>query len=216
MKRPELCDSKPKPEQGVSESRQEHRQEQRPGRRSRHEQECRQLASSRRAQLAADFPDDGQVEVGGAPGERVVEEHAIGAESLPSPRPVAGKPRPDDTVAELAGPAMGIGAIMATPAAPGAEALAEALTDDAPQQEFIIGGNDRAHHLALVQTFARTQPYALAPSRTADPLFGPLRPSSRAECRRRCGKADTCDPSSELGCGGEYCGLSFAAARESL
>lgn len=35
------------------------------------------------------------------------------------------------------------------------------------------------------------------------------RPSSRAECARRCGSDGFCDPSSELGCGGEYCGWKY-------
>jgi len=75
--------------------------------------------------------------------------------------------------------------------------------DDERADETIIGSGDRAHHLALKSSLVIYPPLPLRPARTSLP---PLRPTSRAQCQRRCGKAGFCDPSSELGCGGEYCG----------
>lgn len=75
--------------------------------------------------------------------------------------------------------------------------------DDERADETIIGSGDRAHHLALKSALVVYPPLPLRPART---LLPPLRPASRAACQRRCGKAGFCDPSSELGCGGEYCG----------
>jgi len=75
--------------------------------------------------------------------------------------------------------------------------------DDERADETIIGSGDRAHHLALKSAMVIYPPLPLRPARTSLP---PLRPASRAQCQRRCGKAGFCDPSSELGCGGEYCG----------
>lgn len=79
------------------------------------------------------------------------------------------------------------------------------LLDGADERadETIIGSGDRAHHLALKSSLVIYPPLPLRPARTSLP---PLRPTSRAQCQRRCGKAGFCDPSSELGCGGEYCG----------
>lgn len=82
------------------------------------------------------------------------------------------------------------------------------------EAEPFIGGADRMHHLALI---AGRGP-APEPGRQyrADALVLPPGPTSRAECRRRCGTGGFCDPSEALGCGGEYCGNANAAAREAL
>lgn len=77
----------------------------------------------------------------------------------------------------------------------------------------IIGSGDRAHHLALAPGAARRE--AQRPAGGRESLVLPLRPESRVECRRRCGKAGFCDPASDLGCGGEYCG-NTAFSREAL
>ena len=88
---------------------------------------------------------------------------------------------------------------------------------EAPADERIIGSGDRMHHLALVAGSAPPpHPRALRVRREGDSLVLPPGPNSRAECRRRCGKAGFCDPSAALGCGGEYCGNANAAAREAL
>jgi len=83
------------------------------------------------------------------------------------------------------------------------------LEDGEPADEVIIGSGDRAPHMALKAAFApfpgRPSPVARRPA-----TLPPLHPASRAECGRRCGKGDFCDPSSELGCGGEYCGNRYA------
>lgn len=76
----------------------------------------------------------------------------------------------------------------------------------------IVGSGDRAHHLALAPGAARSE--TVPPVHGREPLVLPLRPQSRAECRRRCGRGGFCDPASDLGCGGEYCGN--AVMRESL
>jgi len=100
------------------------------------------------------------------------------------------------------------GAIGAS-AAGGADLLLE--EGDASSRR-IAGSGDRAHHLALVPGAGRRD--AVPPIHGREPLVLPLRPHSRAECRRRCGKGGFCDPASDLGCGGEYCGN--AVMRESL
>lgn len=93
------------------------------------------------------------------------------------------------------------------------------LDDDTVPDEHIIGSSDRMHHLALVSGHGPSPlPRPLRPQLRgeADALVLPPGPKSRAECRRRCGKAGFCDPSAALGCGGEYCGNATAAAREAL
>ncbi|WP_296555970.1 hypothetical protein [Pigmentiphaga sp.] len=77
----------------------------------------------------------------------------------------------------------------------------------------IIGSGDRAHHLALAPGATRRD--AQRPANGRESLVLPLRPESRVECQRRCGKAGFCDPASDLGCGGEYCG-NVATWREAL
>lgn len=72
------------------------------------------------------------------------------------------------------------------------------------QDDTIAGSTDRAHHLSL--KFAHVAVAPRQPTPGAAPLVAPRQPLSRAECRRRCGKGGFCDPASELGCGGEYCG----------
>lgn len=72
------------------------------------------------------------------------------------------------------------------------------------QDDTIAGANDRAHHLSL--KYAHVTVTLRPPAAAGPPLIAPRAPLSRAECRRRCGKAGFCDPASELGCGGEYCG----------
>ncbi len=69
--------------------------------------------------------------------------------------------------------------------------------------ESIVGSGDRAYHLALIFGSSIPSLRPLAASRTQ--LLPALRPSSQAECQRRCGTGGFCDPSSNLGCGGEYC-----------
>ena len=77
----------------------------------------------------------------------------------------------------------------------------------------IVGSGDRAHHLALAPGALRRE--AQRPPSGRESLVLPLRPESRVECQRRCGKAGFCDPASDLGCGGEYCG-NAAVWREAL
>jgi hypothetical protein len=79
------------------------------------------------------------------------------------------------------------------------------LHDDAgePVDHAIAGVGDRAHHMALKVSHVVVAPRQ-APVGRPQPLPR-LRPSSRADCQRRCGTAGFCDPSSDLGCGGEYC-----------
>ena len=73
--------------------------------------------------------------------------------------------------------------------------------------ERIIGIGDRAYYLAMAAALANTILRPGAKKRV--PLLPVLKPTSHAECRRRCGSDGFCDPSSELGCGGQYCpGLS--------
>lgn len=72
------------------------------------------------------------------------------------------------------------------------------------QDDTIAGTNDRAHHLSLKVAHVAVAPRQPAPGPA--PLIAPRPPLSRAECRRRCGQAGFCDPASEHGCGGEYCG----------
>lgn len=82
--------------------------------------------------------------------------------------------------------------------------LAEvAIGAAAPPVSDIIGVGDRAHHMALKLGHVTVAPRQ-APVGRPVPLPR-LPPSSRAECQRRCGTAGFCDPSSDLGCGGEYC-----------
>ncbi|MFJ3044655.1 hypothetical protein ACIPEN_02385 [Herbaspirillum chlorophenolicum] len=80
------------------------------------------------------------------------------------------------------------------------------IADDEPasQRHTIIGSGDRAHHLAMAPGTPAPQPRQ--PSARRDALIMPPKPKSRAECQRRCGKNGFCDPSSDLGCGGEHCG----------
>lgn len=89
---------------------------------------------------------------------------------------------------------------------------------DSVPDERIIGSGDRMHHLALVPGHPAPAPPWPGPAsrRDAGALVLPPGPGSRAECRRRCGKAGLCDPSSALGCGGEYCDSATAAAREAI
>ncbi|WP_034300942.1 hypothetical protein [Herbaspirillum sp. RV1423] len=76
----------------------------------------------------------------------------------------------------------------------------------------ILGSGDRAHHMALKNSYHPFPPRPLPIGRAS--LLPSLRPASRAECQRRCGKAGFCDPSSELGCGGEYCGNRYEMMSE--
>jgi hypothetical protein len=68
--------------------------------------------------------------------------------------------------------------------------------------EPIIGSGDRMHHLALVAGHGTVQ---LRPAARRGGTLPPLRPTSRAACERRCGRAGQCDPASPHGCGGEFC-----------
>ncbi|RZI42212.1 hypothetical protein EGT07_13390 [Herbaspirillum sp. HC18] len=68
----------------------------------------------------------------------------------------------------------------------------------------IPGIDDRAAHLAMAVVPGR--PALRRPRLPAKNSLPALRPSSRAECERRCGSDGFCDPSSELGCGGIHCG----------
>ncbi|EJN02940.1 hypothetical protein [Herbaspirillum sp. YR522] len=88
------------------------------------------------------------------------------------------------------------------------------IEQDEPASERIVGSGDRMHHLALVAGHAVAQ--ARRRPLPRDSLVLPAGPKSRAECRRRCGKAGFCDPSSDLGCGGQYCDNATAAARQAL
>jgi hypothetical protein len=84
------------------------------------------------------------------------------------------------------------------------DAVSDAVSERVDQDETIVGSGDRAHHLALkfanIAVALRQEPIGRAQ------LIASRQPLSRAECRRRCGQAGFCDPASELGCGGEYCG----------
>jgi len=237
MKRPELADLVRKPEQAAHEMR--------PGKRSRHEHEVRQLPIRRAPPpLPGDPTPEASAPLYGAPGERSVPDLPIGVDPdgrpVPAVQPSSAAPTSSAagsmvSASSTAAPSFGAtfslfssqaraplpstrpgaGDIIGqatSAAAAGVEWIVE--DDAAASAESIIGSGDRAPHLALAAGQARPPPPR--PLATPDPLLGPVRARSRAECRRRCGKADTCDPSSELGCGGEYCGRSFAATRDAL
>ncbi|AKZ62909.1 hypothetical protein F506_09680 [Herbaspirillum hiltneri N3] len=126
-----------------------------------------------------------------------------------------GEEMPDDCTAAdpFIGAAVAVGLEGCADAAPGRPSHRSGdtdggdmlLEDSEPSDEVIIGSGDRAQHMALKNAFVpfsgRPSPVARRPA-----TLPPLRPTSRAECGRRCGKGGFCDPSSELGCGGEYCG----------
>lgn len=84
------------------------------------------------------------------------------------------------------------------------DACGEAASGPVCQDETIVGSGDRAYYLSLkfanIAVALRQEPIGKTE------LITPRRPLSRAECHRRCGKAGFCDPASDLGCGGEYCG----------
>ncbi|BEV15662.1 hypothetical protein HBDW_24500 [Herbaspirillum sp. DW155] len=72
-------------------------------------------------------------------------------------------------------------------------------------EETIIGSGDRAHHLALKYTQVSV---SLRPSRiVTPPLIAPGAPLSPSQRQRRCLQSGFCDPSSPLGCGGQFCDL---------
>ena len=104
----------------------------------------------------------------------------------------------------------------------GAEEPLIGLDDGAPVDDTIIGNSDRAHHLAMAPGLSPVTVLRPRISKNSsgdtlqDTLVLPPGPKSRAECRRRCGKAGFCDPSSEMGCGGEYCGNAGLAMRDAL
>ncbi|MET3133324.1 hypothetical protein AAKU55_003614 [Oxalobacteraceae bacterium GrIS 1.11] len=63
--------------------------------------------------------------------------------------------------------------------------------------------DDRVLYLAMVAAPAMAtlrQPLA-----GKFPALPAIKPRTKAECTRRCGTDGFCDPSSPLGCGGEYC-----------
>lgn len=68
----------------------------------------------------------------------------------------------------------------------------------------IPGIGDRAFQLALVA--APGIPSLRAPKLGKKPTISGARPKSRAECERRSGRGCVCDPTSEAGCRGFYCG----------
>ena len=121
-----------------------------------------------------------------------------------------GEEMPDDCAAAdpFIGAAVAVGlegCADAAPSRPSQHGGDMLLEEGEPADEVIIGSGDRAQHMALKNAFV---PFLGRPSPAARRLatLPPLRPASRAECGRRCGKGGFCDPSSELGCGGEYCG----------
>jgi len=71
----------------------------------------------------------------------------------------------------------------------------------------IAGHDDRMHYLAMVATAGIA--LLRAPTMAAPSLLPAVRAQSKAECTRRCGSDGFCDPSSELGCGGEHCGRQY-------
>jgi hypothetical protein len=91
---------------------------------------------------------------------------------------------------------------------------------DAPDSEIghsTAAGNAVPVHVVIIGVDDRgTEAGMVAASGTSPPLRPPamqrgsgtpaLRPKSRADCERRCGPDGFCDPSSELGCGGIFCG----------
>jgi len=100
--------------------------------------------------------------------------------------------------------------VLGSAAPQGADLL---LDEEGEWRARIIGSGDRAHHLALAPGATRHE--ARRPASGRESLVLPLRPESRVECQRRCGKAGFCDPASDLGCGGEYCG-NAAFSRDAL
>lgn len=178
------------------------------GKRSRHEHELR-LQLLRRQQQACEPARDGDAPLGAAP-PAGAEEPLIGLDCLPPPIPIGRSSLLPATATAAGGDEEGAAGILSS-AASGLDLL---LDGDAPEDDTIIGSGDRAHHLALAPGLSpltmQRRPLA------RDSLVLPPGPKSRAECRRRCGKAGFCDPSSDLGCGGEYCGNANAAAREAL
>jgi hypothetical protein len=82
------------------------------------------------------------------------------------------------------------------------EAL-DALEARAVEQP-LPGIGDRVPYLAMVA--GATTPLLRLPEMAKKSQVKAPKPKSRAQCQRRCGRNGFCDPSSELGCGGVYCG----------
>jgi hypothetical protein len=149
--------------------------------------------------------------------------HALAAEAERRLRARREAPTAQDgCIGAAAAPELAIGAAGAPRADPlGADATAAALpgtgrvkdaglaggwlleSGAAMLDDTIAGSSDRAHQHALKLGRATPPLRQAVPGRT--PALPPLRPSSRADCQRRCGTAGFCDPASAFGCGGEFC-----------
>lgn len=197
------------------------------GKRNRQEHELRQQLLRSRSS-AAEPAGDTDVPLG-ASHLSAMEEPLIGVESVAQTLPIgllaahSGPGGPDaadgssgegDVGAGGMAGAGGMGGILSALASSLGLGKDLMLEEDEPVDETIIGSGDRAHHLAMAPGLSPLTPQRRVSGR--DSLVLPPGPKSRAECRRRCGKAGFCDPSSDLGCGGEYCGNANAAAREAL
>jgi hypothetical protein len=78
-------------------------------------------------------------------------------------------------------------------------------TSEARAAEHLVPGiGDRVPYLAMVAGAA--SPLLRSPELAKMNQVKAPKPKSRAQCQRRCGRNGFCDPSSELGCGGVYCG----------
>lgn len=69
--------------------------------------------------------------------------------------------------------------------------------------ELISGVTDRLHHLAMIALPGKFSLRGLPVSKSIN--LRVLKPTSRVDCENRCGGNGFCDPSSEHGCGGEFC-----------
>jgi len=163
-------------------------------------------AAAQRRQLeqgATASAQDGCIEAAPAPampigGAGAPQLEAIGAAAVP--------PRPEP-IGAASGPA-------AVPGAgherDGALALGWLLNSGEDMVDNCIAGSgDRAHPHAL-KLGRPASPLRQTPPGRA-PALPALRPSSRADCQRRCGTAGFCDPASEFGCGGEFCASRYEA-----
>ncbi|WP_156425840.1 hypothetical protein [Herbaspirillum rubrisubalbicans] len=83
--------------------------------------------------------------------------------------------------------------------------VANGCSERAAGAEVIVGSGDRAPHLALkyAQVSVRLHP----PRAVTPPLIAPGAALSPSQRQRRCLHSGFCDPSSPLGCGGQYCDL---------
>lgn len=88
--------------------------------------------------------------------------------------------------------------------------IGSAMEDDDALPEIagnIAGRGDRLHYLAMAA--ASGTALLRAPKMDVPGALPAVKPQSRADCERRCGSDGFCDPSSTLGCGGEYCGRQY-------